>query len=256
VSVRLIARLDIKNDTLIKSVKLEGLRVVGNPTAFAKRYAADGVDELLYIDAVASLYGRNSLLNFVEATAQHIFVPLTVGGGVRSVEDANALLRAGADKIAINTHAVKNPGLISEMAETFGRQCMVLSLQAKRREGDARGWVAFVENGREPTGLDAIEWAKQAEQRGAGEILLTSIDREGTRRGFDIDLVAAVTSAVSIPVIASGGAGSPEDVVEVVRRGKASAVAVADLLHYDRATIGGIRRVALEQGVNVRRVTS
>ena len=254
-SVRLIARLDIKNNTLIKGVRLEGLRVVGKPAEFAQSYADQGIDELLYIDAVASLYGRNSLTDVVKETAEKIFIPLTVGGGIRSVDDARALLRAGADKIAINTAAVRRPALITEIAETFGRQCMVLSVQAKLNEsGAGPRWRAFTENGREPSELDVIQWAKEGEELGAGEILLTSIDREGTRQGFDLDLVREVSRAVSIPIIASGGMGKPEHAVEVVRRGDASAVAMADILHYKRFSLQSVRDHVLQNGLDVRKV--
>lgn len=250
-NVRLIARLDIKGPNLIKGVHLEGLRVVGDPQAYAEGYYRDGVDELIYMDIVASLYGRNSLTDIVRHTAEKIFVPLTVGGGIRSVDDVRDLLRAGADKIAINTAAMHRPELISEIARRFGSQCVVLSIEAKqRREG---GWEAYVDNGRERTGVDVVAWARRGEQLGAGEILLTSVDQEGTRKGMDCELISAITDVVKIPVIASGGAGSPDDVVKAVAAGHADAVAMADILHYKRYPLSAIRTAAAQAGIHVRR---
>lgn len=250
-NVRLIARLDVKGPNLIKGIHLEGLRVVGDPHDFALRYYEQGVDELIYMDVVASLYGRNSLVDIVSHTARHIFVPLTVGGGVRSVDDANRLLRAGADKVAVNTAAVARPALIGEISQRFGSQCVVLSIEAKRVSPGH--WEAYTDNGRERSHLDVVDWARRGAQLGAGEILLTSVDQEGTRKGFDIDLVAAVAAAVPVPVIASGGMGRPEHLVDVVRRGDASAVAMADVLHYGRHSLAEIRAAALAAGVPVRR---
>jgi cyclase len=249
-NIRLIARLDIKAPNLIKGINLEGLRVIGNPNEYARRYYEAGADELLYMDIVASLYGRNSLLDIVEQTTRNVFIPITVGGGVRSVEDAKRLLRAGADKVAINTAAIRTPELISEMAATFGSQCMVLSIEAKR--SPRGGWEAYTDNGREHTGLDAIEWAKRGEQLGAGEILLTSIDREGTRKGFDIDLIKSASDAVNLPIIASGGMGSVGDLVGAVKTGCASAVAMADVLHYGRIGLEEVRAGAIAANLAVR----
>jgi imidazole glycerol-phosphate synthase subunit HisF len=251
-NVRLIARLDVKAPKLIKGVHLEGLRVIGDPNEYARRYYEGGADELLYMDIVASLYERNSLADIVERTTRDVFVPITVGGGVRSVDDARRLLRAGADKVAINTAAVKRPELITEMARTFGSQCMVLSIEAKR-EAPGR-WEAYTDNGREHTGLDAVAWARRGAELGAGEILITSVDKEGTRKGFDLELTRAVSAAVQIPVIASGGMGSPEDLVDVVRDGGADAVAMADILHYGRAHLSEIRAAALAAGLAVRKL--
>src|SRR5688500_1110492 len=249
-SVRLVARLDIKGPNLIKGVHLEGLRVVGSPEEYARRYYEEGADELIYMDTVASLYGRNNLTDIVSNAARHIFVPLTVGGGVRSVDDAKTLLRAGADKVALNTAAIARPELITELAQRFGSQCVVLSIEAKRvRDG---AWEAYTDNGREKTGLDVVEWAQRGQALGAGEILLTSVDREGTRKGFDVDLVRAVSPQVTVPVIASGGMGKPEDLVDVVQRGGADAVAMADVLHYKRCSLADIRSRAREAGIAVR----
>lgn len=249
-NVRMIARLDIKSEFLIKGIHLEGLRKIGDPAEFAKRYYEDGVDELLYMDIVASLYGRNNLAHIVRHTAQEIFVPLTVGGGIRSVDDVAELLRAGADKVAINTAAIQRPELITEVSRRFGSQCMVLSIEAKRvAEGR---WEAYTDNGREHTGRDVVEWAVEGARRGAGEILLTSIDQEGTRKGFDVALTRAVSTAVSIPVIASGGMGSIEHLTEVIKDGCADAVAIADALHYGRLGFGAIRSGAAAAGISVR----
>lgn len=249
-NVRLIARLDIKGPNLIKGIHLEGLRVIGDPQAHARRYYEAGADELVYMDIVASLYGRNNLTDIVQRAAQDIFIPMTVGGGIRSVDDAKQILRAGADKVAINTAAVARPELIGEIARRFGSQCMVLSIEAKRVA--AGKWEAYTDNGREHTGLDVVAWARRGCELGAGEILLTSIDQEGTRKGFDVELVRAVADAVPIPVIASGGMGSAEHLVSVVHDGHADAVAMADVLHYSRLTVAEIRHAAAAVGIPVR----
>ncbi len=249
--IRLIARLDIKGPNLIKSVQFEGLRVIGSPNEYALRYYNQGADELIYMDCVASLYGRNNLSDIVQRAAENIFVPITVGGGIRSIDDAARLLRSGADKIAINTAAIANPKLITEIARSFGSQCVVLSVEAKQ-VGDGR-WEAYTDNGRERTGIDVVDWVKQGVILGAGEILLTSVDREGSRKGFDLKLVTAVSQSVSVPVIASGGMGKPEDLLDVVLTGDADAVAMADILHYGRATVGDIRLIAQAADMDVRR---
>lgn len=248
---RLIARLDIKGPNLIKGVHLEGLRVIGSPNDHALRYYEQGADELVYVDIVASLYGRNNLADILEKAARDVFVPMTVGGGIRSVDDATRLLRAGADKVAVNTAAVQNSVLISDIAKRFGSQCMVLSIEAKQIGVDR--WEAYTDNGRGRTGLDVIEWVKRGVALGAGEILLTSVDREGTKKGFDTRLVRAVTDVVSVPVIASGGMGEPAHVADAVRQGGADAVAMADILHYRRATIEDIRAAAVAAGLDVRK---
>lgn len=250
-NVRLIARLDIKGPNLIKGVHLEGLRVIGDPQEIARRYYEAGADELVYMDVVASLYGRNNLAEIVDRAARDIFVPMTVGGGVRSVDDAKKLLRAGADKIAINTAAVARPELITEVSRRFGAQCMVLSIEAKRVAENR--WEAYTDNGRERTGLDVVEWAMKGCALGAGEILLTSVDQEGTRKGFDVPLVRAVAAAVTVPVIASGGMGKPEHLAAVVKDGGADAVAMADILHYRRASLEEIRNAAAREGIPVRK---
>ncbi len=249
-NLRLIARLDVKGPNLIKGVHLEGLRKVGDPQAFARRYYADGIDEIIYMDIVASLYGRNNLTEIVEHTAKNVFIPITVGGGIRSVDDARALLRAGADKVAVNTAATKRPRVISELAERFGSQCVVLSIEAKRQANGS--WEAYTDNGRERTGLEVVDWARRGAQLGAGEILLTSVDQEGTRKGFDVALTRRVSEAVTIPVIAGGGMGTVEHLIEVVSEGKADAVAMAHVLHFDVLPLSGIRRRAIADGLPVR----
>ena len=248
--IRLIARLDIKGPNLIKGIHLEGLRVIGSPNEHALKYYQQGADELIYMDCVASLYGRNSLGDIIQSTAKDVFVPITVGGGIRSVGDATNLLRCGADKVAVNTAAVANPQLISEISQRFGSQCMVLSIEAK--QVDPNKWEVYVDNGRERTGLNVVDWIKKGVDLGAGEILLTSVDREGTQKGFDIPLLQAVTQEVSVPVIASGGMGKPEDMIDAVLQGQTDAVAMADILHYNRATLGDIRSAARIAAIEVR----
>jgi cyclase len=250
-NVRLIARLDIKAPNLVKGVQLEGLRKLGDPNQFARKYYGEGIDEILYIDIVASLYERNSLIDIVKRTTQDVFIPITVGGGIRSVEDVTEILRAGADKVAINTAAIKNPELISAVSQKFGSQCMVLSIQAKKVAEEK--WEAYYDNGREKTGIDAVEWAQKGVELGAGEILLTSVDREGTAKGFDIELIKAVSAAVTIPVIACGGMGSVNDLVEAIKEGHADAVAMAHVLHYNKLALCDIRTQANADSISVRR---
>lgn len=228
--IRIIPRLDIKGPNVVKGVNLEGLRVVGRPELFAPHYYAEGADELLFMDTVASLYGRNTLEEIVHRTAERMFVPLTVGGGIRSVEDIRGVLRAGADKVAMNTAAIANPRLVAEGAEHFGSQCIVLSIEA-RRLPDGH-YECLTDGGRERTGRDAVKWAEEATRLGAGEILLTSVDNEGTGRGFDLELTRLVAERVGVPVIASGGAGCAEHVRDAVLVGKADAVCIASILHY------------------------
>jgi cyclase len=250
-TIRLIARLDVKGENLIKGVHLEGLRVIGSPQEYAKRYYKQGVDELLYMDIVASLYGRSNLIDIVRLTAHDVFVPMTVGGGIRSVEDVAKLLRAGADKVAINTAAVKRPELIKEVSRKYGSQCMVLSIEAKK-QGPGK-WEIYTDCGRERTTIDAIEWAKHCVSLGAGEILITSIDQEGTRQGFDTELMKAISSVVNVPIIASGGYGQPEHLHQVIGAG-ADAIAFADGLHYDRITLESLRGIVVDAGYTVRAI--
>ena len=247
---RLIARLDIKNDFVIKGIQMDGLRKVGDPNEFAVTYYQQGVDEIVFMDAVASYYDRNSLFHIIEKTCESVFVPLTVGGGIRTVDDIRQALRSGADKVAINTKAIEKPDFIREAAAVFGSQCIVASIVSKqRRDG---GWEAYVGNGREPTGVDVVEWAESLQEAGAGEIILTSLDQEGTRSGFDIELCKAVRETVSIPLIVSGGAGSCAHVVELTRAVDVDAVAVASILHYDKAGLAEIRDALTQANVEVR----
>ncbi len=248
-NVRLIARLDIKGSNLIKGVHLEGLKIVGDPNAYAIRYYQDGIDEIIYMDSVASLYGRNNLTDIVKSTTKDVYIPITVGGGIRNIDDVEKLLRNGADKVAIGTAAVKNPQLISDISKKFGSQCMVLSIEAKIIDDS---WNVFIENGRTNTGIDVIEWAKEGEKLHAGEILLTSIDKEGTNKGFDTKLINSVSQSVNIPVIASGGAGKCEHIIDVVKNGKADAVAIADILHFKKISINEIKTYSNDNMISMR----
>jgi imidazole glycerol-phosphate synthase subunit HisF len=248
-NVRLIARLDVKAPNLVKGIQLEGLRKMGDPNEFARKYYKQGIDEIFYADIVASLYERNSLLDIIEKTTDDVFVPITVGGGLRNIDDVAAALRAGADKVSINTAAIKNPQIISDVAKRFGSQCMVLSIQAKNK---GNYWEAYYDNGREHSHLDVVDWAKQGQKLGAGEIFLTSVDREGTAKGFDIELVKAVTNVVTIPVIASGGMGSKDDLKNVINSGHADAVAMAHVLHYGHYEINEIRQYCIENKIPTR----
>jgi len=248
-NVRLIARLDVKAPNLVKGIQLEGLRKMGDPNEFALKYYLQGADEIFYADIVASLYERNSLLDIIERTTDRVFVPITVGGGLRNIDDVAAALRVGADKVSVNTAAIKRPEVISEIAKRFGSQCMVLSIQAKNH---GNHWEAYYDNGREHSHLDVIEWAKRGEELGAGEIMLTSVDKEGTAKGFDVELVKAVTDVVTVPVIASGGMGRLEDINPVIQKGHADAVAMAHVLHYNQLSISEIRDHCISKKIPVR----
>jgi len=248
--LRIIARLDIKGANLIKGIHLEGLRVIGDPQVHAKKYYTDGADEIIYMDTVASLYGRNNLLEVVTRATEHVFVPMTVGGGIRSVEDARALLRAGADKIAINTAAVKDPSLITKISDVWGSSTIVLSIEAKQTAPGK--WEAYTDNGRERTGLDVVQWAEQGAQLGAGEIFLTSVDQEGTKNGFDCQLVSAVTKLVDIPVVASGGFGKLDHLKELMQVSKPTGVAIADSLHYEKFNFNEIRAFCVSNNIATR----
>jgi len=242
-NTRIIARLDIKGPNLVKGIHLEGLRVLGKPERFARYYYESGADELMYVDVVASLYNRNSLRDIITRTAKEIFIPLTVAGGVRTIDDVREILRAGADKVALNTAAIKNPDIIGEAARKFGSSTIAVAIEAiKQADGS---YLAYTDNGREPTGVEVLGWAKRVEGLGAGELVITSVDREGTGQGFDIELIRMVAESVAIPVIAHGGAGSMEDIRSVIQEGRADAVAVASMLHYEFITKNGI---CMDQG--------
>ena len=229
-NIRVIARLDIKGPNLVKGIHLEGLRVLGKPEQFAKYYYENGADELMYMDVVASLYERNSLKDIITRTAKEIFIPLTVGGGIRTIDDIREALRAGADKVCLNTAAIKTPEIIKEASRIFGSSTIVVAIEAIKQADGA--YLAYTDNAREYTGVEVYEWAQKVEKLGAGEIVLTSVDSEGTGKGFDLELVEKVAQMVSIPVVAHGGAGNASDIREAVERG-ANAVAVASILHYD-----------------------
>ncbi len=235
---RVIARLDVKGPNLVKGVHLEGLRIIGNPFDFARRYELQGADELFYIDTVASLYGRDNLVEIVQKTTKDIFIPITVGGGIRTLEDINILLQSGADKVAINTAAIKNPSLIKSASKKFGSQCIVVSIEAKHK---ADHWEVYIENGREPTGIDVMKWIRKAIRLGAGEILLTSIDMDGTGRGFDEELVREASKVCTVPLIISGGAGKISDIEALFLQG-VDAAAIGTVLHKNILKIDFIKK--------------
>lgn len=247
--MRLIARLDIKGPNVVKTVRTEGLRVVGDPTVLAKKYYDEGIDELVYMDIVASLYQRNLDFELLRSVSENIFVPFTVGGGIRSLGDIEAALRAGADKVAINTFAVHHPEFLKEAAERFGAQCIVLSVEAKK-VGEGK-WEAYTDGGREKTGVDVLEWVARAIKLGVGEILLTSVDRDGTKSGYDNELIRAVAAISSVPVIAHGGAGSIEDIFAGVQAG-ADALSASSVYHYNLTSIPQVKRFLRERGVVMR----
>lgn len=229
-NVRIIPRLDIKGPNLVKGIHLEGLRVLGTPEAFAKYYYENGADELIFQDVVASLYGRSSLHDLISRTAKNIFIPLTVGGGLRSIDDIKEVLRAGADKVTLNTAAIRNPDFIKEASLKFGSSTIVIAIEAIKQP-DGR-YFAFVDNGREETGIEVVSWAERAQELGAGEILITSVDKDGTGEGLDIELIKKITSTVSIPVIAHGGAAGMHDIKSAINDGGADALAIASIFHY------------------------
>ncbi len=230
--VRIIPRLDIKGPNLVKGIHLEGLRVLGRPSDYAKNYYEDGADELLFMDIVASLYERNSLHDIISATAKRIHIPIAVGGGIRTLEDIRSILRVGADKVIINTAATKDPNFIKRAAREFGSSTIVLSIEAiKNKEGQ---YFSFIDNGREPTGLEVKEWAMRAEDLGCGEIIITSVDREGTGKGFDMQLTSIISNSVSVPVVAHGGAGKVEDIEDVFKKRIVSAISLSSILHYHK----------------------
>lgn len=247
--VRLIAHLEIKGQNVIKGIGMEGLRPVGSPDALMQRYFEQGADELILTDTVASLYGRNHLVDLVRSASERIFVALTVGGGVRSVADFHRLLSGGADKVSLNTQALKTPELITEAARVFGAQCVVASVQAKHKNGV---YEPFGDNGRERTRREVVAWCRELQERGAGELLLTSIDRDGSARGLDVELIRSVSDAVSIPVIAAGGGRDADDIAAAVEHGGANAVALAHVLHFDKANIPGLKAGLSARGILVR----
>jgi cyclase len=249
--VRVIPCLDVKDGRVVKGVNFLSLRDAGDPVEQARAYDAAGADELMFLDITASHEGRGAILDVVSRTAEVCFMPVSVGGGIRAVEDARRLLRAGADKISINTAAVENPGLLSDAADAFGSQCVVVAIDAKARP-DGSGWEVFTYGGRKATGLDVIDYAISAVKRGAGEILLTSMDRDGAKNGYDTALLRAMTGAVNVPVIASGGAGSSADLVAGVRDGGADAVLAASIFHFGEVSIGDAKAAMRAANLPVR----
>lgn len=250
-SRRIIACLDVAGGRVVKGTAFVDLLDVGNPIELAERYEHDGADEIVFLDISASAEERATLLDLARQTAERVFIPLTIGGGVRTVDDINRALRAGADKVSINSAAVQRPAVLTEAAERFGSQCIVASVDA-RRTADGR-WEVFTAGGRRPTGLDAVDWSARCVSLGAGEILLTSIDRDGARTGYDIELTRAVASSVNVPVVASGGAGSAAHVVEVLTESAADAALVAGILHDGTTTVTAIKRQLAGANISVRR---
>ena len=248
---RVIPCLDVTDGRVVKGVSFVNLRDAGDPVELAARYNAEGADELVFLDITASSDSRSTMIDVVARTADQVFIPLTVGGGVRSVADMRQMLGAGADKVSVNTAALADPDLIARGADVFGRQCIVVAIDARRR-ADGSGWDVFTHGGRKPAGRDVVEWAIEATRRGAGEILLTSMDRDGTGDGYDLPLLAAVSGAVNVPVIASGGAGTLEHLVEGLQPGRADAVLAASIFHFGQFRIGDAKRHLAANGLPVR----
>ena len=248
-SKRIIPCLDVKSGRVVKGTNFVGLRDAGDPVELAKKYDDERADELVFLDITASHEGRGTMVEVAKNCASQVFIPFTVGGGIRTVEDMRVMLSAGADKISVNSAAVKNPEIISEGANKFGSQCIVLAVDAKRKD---IGWEIYINGGRTPTGLDCIEWIRKAVELGAGEILLTSMDADGTKAGFDIELTRAVSESVNVPVIASGGAGELEHFYSVLTAGKADAVLAASVFHYGKYTIRQVKDYLKNRGVEVR----
>ena len=249
--VRVIPCLDVTNGRVVKGINFVGLRDAGDPVELAARYDAEGADELVFLDITASSDGRALMIDVARRVADQVFIPFTVGGGIRAVDDARAMLRAGADKVSLNTAAVQRPALITEIATVFGSQAVVCAIDAKRRL-DGPGWEVYLHGGRTPTGIDVIDWAEQATAAGAGEILLTSMDRDGTRDGFDVALTRTVSEHVTVPVIASGGVGTLQHLVEGVTEGHADAVLAASIFHFGEHTINEAKAVLTAAGLTVR----
>jgi cyclase len=256
-TARVIPCLDVDAGRVVKGVNFVGLRDAGDPVELAARYDAEGADELVFLDITASSDQRDTIVDVVRRTAEQVFIPFTIGGGIRSVDDARRLLRAGADKVSVNTAAVQRPELVAEIAEEFGNQCVVVAIDARRHRDPDGGlvgsaWEVFTHGGRTPTGLDVVDWARRAEALGAGELLLTSMDRDGTRDGFDVELTAAVADAVGVPVIASGGVGTLEHLVQGVTEGRADAVLAASIFHFGQHTVHEAKSHMVAAGIAVR----
>lgn len=250
--IRVIPCLDVNEGRVVKGVNFVGLRDAGDPVELASRYDAEGADELVFLDIGASHEGRATIVELARRTAEEVFIPFTIGGGLRSEDDIRAVLAAGADKVSLNSAAVRDPGLIERASARFGAQCVVVAIDAKRRD-DGSGWEVFLNGGRLPTGREAVAWAAEAAARGAGEVLLTSMDRDGTKDGFDCELLAAVAAAAPVPVIASGGAGSLEHFAEAVTRGHADAVLAASVFHDGVYSVAQVKQAMADAGVPVRK---
>jgi cyclase len=247
---RIIARIDVKNEFAIKGINLEGLRKVGNPNDLANNYYSGGIDEIVFMDAVAAYYDRNSLSHIIKQATNDIFVPITVGGGIRNIQDIQDALNSGADKVAINTKAIQSPDFLCEASRVFGSQAIVASIEAKQVSHNK--WVAYTDNGREPTEINVLDWIKKVEELGAGEIMLTSVDKEGTKSGFDLLLNKVAAETCSIPLIVCGGGGNYLDCIDAIRQKGVDAIALASILHYDIDSIDNIKTKIYESGVNIR----
>lgn len=251
---RIIPCLDVKDNRVVKGINFLNLRDAGDPVELGARYSAEGADELVFLDITATIRSKKTIVEMVERVAEKVFIPFTVGGGITKADEIGLLLRSGADKCSVNTAAVQNPDIIKESAERFGNQCVVLAIDAKRTEEEKGKWHVTIKAGSEPTDIDAVEWAVKAERLGAGEILLTSMDADGTKAGYDVELTAAVAEAVNIPVIASGGAGTLESMLEVLTKGKAEAVLAASIFHYSEYSIKDVKEYLAQNGIAIRNV--
>lgn len=251
---RIIPCLDVDNGRVVKGVQFVDIRDAGDPVEVAKRYDQQGADEITFLDITATAHDRDTIVHVVEAVANHVFIPLTVGGGIRSLEDVRTMLNAGADKVAINSAAIFNPGFVQEACETFGSQCIVIAIDAKQvsAPGEALKWEIFTHGGRKETGIDAIEWAQKMQALGAGELLVTSMDKDGTKSGFDLPLTRNIADCVSIPVIASGGVGALQDLCDGITQGHAEAVLAASIFHFGEHTVSEAKQIMQQQGIEVR----
>ena len=249
---RIIPCLDVKDNRVVKGVNFLGLRDAGDPVELGAKYSEEGADELVFLDITATIRNNKTIVDMVERVAENVFIPFTVGGGITNTQEIDILLRSGAEKVSINTSAVKNPKILADGADRFGAQCIVLAIDAKRNKADKSRWLVHLSGGTVPTDIDVVEWAIEAERLGAGEILLTSMDADGTKEGFDIELTKAVTDAVNIPVIASGGAGSMESMHEVLEKANADAVLAASIFHYGERTIHEVKEYLAAQGMPIR----
>ncbi len=252
-NIRIIAKLEVKPPYLVKGIQFEGLRQLGDPNVYALKYYNDGIDEIIYDDIVASLYERNSLEDIIEETSKNIFVPITVSGGIRSIQDVKKILRSGADKVAINTAAIKNENIINDISNKFGSSTIVLSVHAKRVGSK---WEAYYDNGRERSYLDVFEWIKKAQDLGVGEILLTSIDNDGTQNGYDINLINMAMKKVNVPIIASGGMGNLTHIENLIKETSVDAISISHCLHYNKFSVSEVREFCLSKNFPVRKVTS